>query len=168
MRIGLSVVVVPALRIALGIMALIAASYSTAAEVSLCNLLAPADVAPLLGAAQSGTLGASGLTCIWGDMSGVGGKRGLMIQAPPVHGRAADAFTAIHDKDSRNYPAQTKDEPGIGDRAFSALKNYGVMFMVLTRDRVLQLQYSISKPGTDADLVALRAVAKKAVAAFAP
>jgi hypothetical protein len=101
-------------------------------------------------------------------MSGVGGKRGLMIQAPSVHGRAADAYNAVHAKEFKNYPTQTKDEPGIGDQAFSALKNYGVIFAVLTKDRVLQLQYSISKPGTDADLVALRAVAKKAVAAFAP
>jgi len=167
MRIGLGAIV-PALRIALGIMVLLAASDLTAAEANLCSLLAPADVMPLLGVAQSGTLGASGLTCIWGDMSGMGGKRGLMIQAPSVHGGAAAAYNAVHAKETKNYPTQTKNEPGIGDQAFSALKNYGVMIMVLKNDRVLQLQYSISKGGSDSDLVALREVTRKAVAAFAP
>ena len=51
-------------------------------------------------------------------------------------------------------------------QAFSQLTSYGAQLMVLKTGRVLQLQYSTSKRGTNADLAALRGVAKKAIVAF--
>ena len=139
---------------------------AVSAQNYICNLLAPADVAPLLGAAQAGRPAANGATCVWGDMTAVDGKVGLTIQAPAVRAMAEAAFKANRDRAVTNSPAQTKDEPGIGDRAFSQLTSQGAQFAVLKSGRLLQLQYSTSKRGTDADLTALRGVAKKAVAAF--
>jgi hypothetical protein len=58
------------------------------------------------------------------------------------------------------------DETGIGDKAFSAQASFGAFFMVLKQGRVLQLQYLTGSQGTIQDVTALRAVVKKAVAAF--
>jgi hypothetical protein len=140
-------------------------SNTATAQTNICNLLTPADVAPLLGAAQAGRPGANGATCVWGDMGAAGGKMGLMVQAPAIGANAEAAFRANRDR-AQNAPAQTKDEPGIGDQAFSQLTSYGAQFTVLKRGRILQLQYSTSKRGADADVAALRGVAKKAVVAF--
>jgi hypothetical protein len=146
--------------------ALAVGSTAATAQNNLCRLLANADVAPLIGAAQPGKPDASGATCMWGDMGGVGGKVGVMIQTPPLGARADAAFKANRDRALKNAPAQTKDEPGIGEQAFSQLTSYGAQIMVLKMGRVLQLQYSTSKRGTAADLAALRGVAKKAIVAF--
>jgi hypothetical protein len=148
------------------IVGLAAGSNEVSAQNYICKLLAPADVAPLLGAAQAGKPDANGATCVWGDVAVVGGKVGLRIQAPAVRAMAEAAFNANRDRAVKNAPAQTKDEPGIGDRAFSQLTSEGARFAVLKSGRLLQLQYSTSRRGTDADLAALRGVVKKAVARF--
>jgi hypothetical protein len=153
-------------RVATIAAALTVGSIVATAQTSICNLLAPTDVAALLGTAQAGKPGASGATCVWGDMGAVGGKTGLMIQAPALDASAEAAFKANRDRAFKNTPAQTQDEPGIGDQAFSQLTSYGAQINVLKKGRVLQLQYSTSKRGTDTDRAALRGVAKKAVAPF--
>ena len=146
------------------------AASQAAAPPDPCKLLTPADVAPLLGSEKPphsfGTQGPL-FGCTWGG-AGSGGKNNyaLMIttsQMPP--GKAASNFDLV-EKNALAHPDRAQVEPDLGDKAFSEIASYGVRILALKSGRVLQLQFTTGKTGTADQLAALRAIAKKAVAAF--
>jgi hypothetical protein len=135
------------------------------AQTDSCGLLRADDVAPLLGGTPTHTAGPRGETCTW-----IGANAGHKLIVLTYNNRLGvpgeAAFMGARNSAQAMDDAKMSDETGIGDRAFSGEVSFGAIFVVLKQGRMLQLQYWTGSQGTSQDVAALRAVAKKAVAAF--
>lgn len=138
-------------------------SAPLAAETDACALLKAADVAPLLGGTPTNTTTPERMTCTW---TGSNAKHKLLILTYKDRVPGDVLFMGARQGAQAQEGVKVSDETGIGDRAFSAQESFGAVFMVLKHGRVLQLQYWTGGRGTSQDVAALRAVVKKAVAAF--
>ena len=133
------------------------------AQTNACALLKAADVAPLLGGTPTSTTTPEKMACTWtGSMA----KHKLLILTYKNIVPGNVMFMGARQGAQGQEGAKVSDEAGIGDQAFSVQESFGVVFMVLKQGRVLQLQYWTGGQGTSQDVAALRAVVKKAVAAF--
>jgi hypothetical protein len=133
------------------------------AKTDACALLKAADVAPLLGGTPTNTSTPEGMTCTW---TGSSAKHKLILLTYKEMVPGNVMFMGARQGAGAGGTAKVSDETGIGDKAFSVQESFGAVFMVLKQGRVLQLQYWTGGQGTSQDVAALRAVVKKAVAAF--
>lgn len=127
-----------------------------AAQAKGCDLLKPADLTPLLGATI--TPKAAGASCSWNG----GGKKVLALVYKTAGGMMYDHAREASAKENKS----TADQSGIGDKAFTSIESFGAVIVMLKQGRVLQLQYHTGGAATQEDVEALKALAKKAVAAF--
>lgn len=134
-----------------------------AAKTDACALLKASDVAPLLGGSPTNTTTPEKMTCTW---TGSNAKRKLLILTYKEMVPGNVMFMGARQGAQSQEGAKVSDENGIGDQAFSSQVSFGAVFMVLKQGRVLQVQYWTGGQGTSQDVAALRAVVKKAVAAF--
>jgi hypothetical protein len=142
-----------------------AAPWPASSASKACGLLTPADVKPLLGAAKQPKPIEAVNGCTWGGAgSGPPNNFALMITAPASS--TAAEYQQIKAMELKNHPDRVSKEPGLGGEAFGEITSYGARIVVLKGGRMLQIQFTTGKKGTAAQLDALRAVAKKATAAF--
>jgi hypothetical protein len=133
-----------------------------AADLDSCKLLTATDVNLLLGGKSVGK--PSGSACTWTTTLN---PRGLVVAALPEAGPAAErSFAAARAAAGQDPKVTVTDEPGLGDQAFAARTRFGIALFMLKQGRLLQLQYWAGGPGTAKDLVALRPVAARALAAY--
>jgi hypothetical protein len=152
-----------------------------AAELHMCGLLSPEDVAPIVGARPMSQETTGGTTCLWGDPSRDPNKPRLLIQAPMFAQYAGDPLGGVNvpsrDRMETNFKAnrkqvfedksaQAKDEPGLGKFAFSALTEDGVEIIILKKNGLLNIQFLTGKRGTPENVETIRKVAAKVAASF--
>lgn len=166
MRTG-SVTRVPALVSAVALLVLAAGALAprpALAATNAASLIKAADAASLVGASPVVKGSPQGGTCTW-----TGAKAGhkLLVLTYAMKGVPGDAaYMGARRQAGADGNAKIADETGMGERAFSAETSFGAVFVALKQGRVLQLQYWTGSKGTPADVVALRPVMRKAVAAF--
>lgn len=146
----------------------LAAQMSTPTSKKLCALLQPADLAVLLKTPHPEPGTEFGNQCHWGWTATVNGKfTSMMFQvrlAPPDKGETSEqSFTRQRDKAMHDVRViHTRDESGIGDRAYSFYQDpIQACFFVYTKGQLLTFWVNGS-----GDVDALRPVVIKAVSAY--
>jgi hypothetical protein len=134
------------------------------AQGNACALVKASDAASLLSRSPTQTPTPEGMACVWKSADK---KRKLAVLTYKNRGVPPEAaYMGARKGAEAGGDAKVSDETGLGDRAFSGEVSFGAVFVVLKKGRLLQLQYWTGGQGTDKDVVALRPVVRKAVAAF--
>ena len=134
-----------------------------AAQSDACAVVKPADAAALLGGVATPNPSPKGGSCTW---KAADPKRslGVLVYSKDMPGEMM--YTGARGNAGKENGSSLTDEGGIGDKAFSIKASFGASIIMLKGGRLMQLQYFTGGAGTDADRDVLRALAKKAIAAF--
>jgi hypothetical protein len=139
---------------------LMAAPRTAAAQVSTCRLVDSADVISLFGQSADPKVHPVSGDCMWGAV-GVD-RRGLTMSISVRDTAITNVgYTRGHELAANNGPIT--DEPGLGDRAYSAVVSFGAEITILSQGQIVQLRYANGVPGTPADVARLRPVAANVV-----
>ena len=131
------------------------------AQVSTCRLVDSADVISLFGQSADPKVHPVSGDCMWGAV-GVD-RRGLTMSISVRDTAITNVgYTRGHELAANNGPIT--DEPGLGDRAYSAVVSFGAEITILTQGQIVQLRYANGVPGSAADVTRLRPVAANVVA----
>jgi hypothetical protein len=140
---------------------LMAAPRTAAAQVSTCRLVDSADVISLFGQSADPKVHPVSGDCMWGAV-GVD-RRGLTMSISVRDTAITNVgYTRGHELAANNGPIT--DEPGLGDRGYSAVVSFGAEITILTQGQIVQLRYANGAPGSAADVTRLRPVAANVVA----
>jgi hypothetical protein len=146
----------------------LAAQFETPVNKKLCALVQPADLTQLLQTPQPAAGRGMGNQCQWMSVLTVNGQTKRIVLSittvEPNKGETPEqAYTRLHAKDMAARKAiDTQDETGIGDQAYSWFQDgLQAHFVVYTKGQLLRF-WTMSTSDRDA----LRAVVKKAVAAY--
>jgi hypothetical protein len=138
----------------------------SAPQSDLCKLLAPADVAALLGGPRDPKPIAN-FGCTWAGIGPAHKEASVLITVPELtEDQAKSAFKQNETTQQKDARRHTRKETGLGDAAFSGLPSYGVIVEIMKDGRLLKVQYNTNAWGTEAQRTAVLAVAKKAAAKF--
>ena len=143
--------------------ALLSGAQSTAAQVNACSLVKAAEVAALLGGPVTCSPSPKGTSSVW---KGTDPQRKLVILTYSDRVPGEMLYMGARTNAMKETGTKFADETGLGDKAFSITPSFGAAFVMLKGGRVLQLQFLVGAPGAAKDRDALRAIARRAIAAF--
>lgn len=139
---------------------LVAVPQTAAAQVSTCRLVDSADMITLFGRSADPRVHPVSGDCLWGTV-GID-RRGLTMSISVRDTAITNVgYTRGHELAANNGPIT--DEPGLGDRAYSAVVSFGAEITILTQGQIVQLRYANGVPGSPADVNRLRPVAANVV-----
>lgn len=141
----------------------IGATRPLSAQTDACALIKAVDAASLLGGTATATPAPKGTTCTWKVADP---QRKLIVLTYSSRTPGEMAYAGARRGAEGDAAAKITDESGLGDKAFSTTPAFGAAFIMLKHGRLLQLQYWTGTRRTGKERDDLRAVARKAIAAF--
>ena len=115
----------------------------------LCTLLAPSDVASLLGGPQQPKPIAD-FGCTWAGTGPTHKLASVMLTVPPMTpDQSKSAFEDNKTRQMQDPKRHARAEAGLGDQAFSGLSPYGIIIEILKHGQLLKVQYNTNSRGTE-------------------